>query len=352
MEKRLQLLWNEVMPDGGPCPQPDVTAVRRRVDAALDGRPRAMPHRILRLAVAAAAAMLLITGAAAASGALELPLHNVLSFFFRGENAPGSEQLVDAQPISVSDDNYTLTVPTSLADRNDVYFTLLIEAKTARARAYLSAPDLVMSGALVIDIPRSNGGTATHTSAYDPLTRTVRVEVDATVSQTGEIAVRLNDMEEGLWLRFQAQPVSDLTLRIDAEDRGVGPWLNPGQIEGPVTLKTVTLSPLSCHVEFTTAEYGLFPVLYFLWEDGTVDSLKNLSTPGGGHGDRQGDLYVIEHTWPFEAVQDLSRLSAVIFEGMAYPLDGSEPYEINVSAILIQKAEDGSAKFTSWMVNP
>ena len=333
MEKRLQILWDEVMPDSGPCPEPDGKAVRRRVDAALDGKPRAVPRRVLRLAVAAAAAMLLITGAAAASGALELPLHNALSFFFRGENAPGSEQLVDANPISVSDDNYTLTVTTILADQNDVYFTLTIEAKTARARKYLSDPEMGRNGGLTIHIPRDSGGTAP-SSVYDRFAHVFRVEVKATLGPTGEIAVRLNDMEEGLWLRFQAQPVSDLTLRIDAEGRGIGPWLDPGQIEGPVTLKTVTLSPLSCHAEYTTAEYGLYPVLHFLWADGTVDALEDLSTPGGGHGDRQGDVYIVEHTWPFDAVQDLSRLEAVIFEGMAYPLDGGEPYEVDLSAIL------------------
>ena len=312
-----------------------------RVQAALSGLPSRTKKRGLgavRTALIAAAALLLITGAAAAGGALELPLHNVLSFFFRGENAPGSEQLVDAQPISISDDNYTLTVTTILADRNDVYFTLTIEAKTARARKYLSDPELVWDGGLIIDIPRDSGSTAIGSSshsAYNLFTRTLRVEVKATVSQTGEIAIRLNDMEEGLWLRFQAQPVSDLTLRIDAGGRGVGYWINPDQMEGPVTLKTVTLSPLSCHAEYTSAEYGLFPVLHFLWEDGTVDALEDLqATPGGGHGDRQGDVYVCEHTWPFEAVQDLSRLEAVIFEGMAYPVDGSEPYEIDIGAIL------------------
>ena len=335
MEKRLQKLWDEVTPDGGPCPQPDVKKIQRRVDAALDGRPRAVPRRMLRLAVAAAAAMLLITGAAAASGALELPLHNVLSFFFRGENTPGSEQLVDARPISVSDDNYTLTVTTTLADKTDVYLTLTIEAKTARARKYLSDPDLWKSDTLAIDIPRNGGGTAKYFSAYDPSTHTIQVEVKATVGPTGEIAIRLDDMEEGLWLRFQAQPVSDLTLHIGAEGRGVGPWDDPGQMEGPVTLKTVTLSPLSCHVEFTTAEAECCPVLWFLWADGTVNAMEDLqSGRGGGHGERQGDVYVCEHNWPFDAVQDLSRLSAVVFEGMAYPLDGGEPYGIDVSAIL------------------
>ena len=334
MKRRLQELWNEVTPDSGPCPQPDVKQVQRRVDAALDGKPRAVPRRILRLAVAAAAAILLITGAAAASGVLELPLHNVLSFFFRGENAPGSEQLVDAQPISVSDDNYTLTVTTTLADRNDVYLTLTIEAKTARARAYLSDPDLWMSGALTIDIPRSGGGTAKYFSAYDPSTRTLQVEVKATVGQTGEIAVRLDDMEEGLWLRFQVQPVSELTLRIDAEGRGIALY-DPNLSDGPVTLKTVTLSPLSCHVEYTADEPERYPVLYFLWTDGTVNGIRDLGIgQGSGHVSHPEDMYVCEHTWPFKAVQDLSRLAAVVFEGMAYPLDGGRPYEVDISAIL------------------
>ena len=338
MKKRLQILWDEVMPDSGPCPAPDVEKIRRRVNAAMGGRPRAVSRRMLRLAVAAAAAMLLITGAAAASGALELPLHNVLSFFFRGENAPGSEQLVNAQPISVSDDNYTLTVTTSLADRNDVYLTLLIEAKTARARAYLSAPDLVCRGGLIIDIPRGGGGTATH-SSYDPFTHTFRAEVDATIGRTGEIAIRLDDMEEGLWLRFRVQPTSDLTLHIDAEGWGTGPLYDPSQSEGPVTLKTVTLSPLSCHVEYTADDPECYPVLHFLWADGTVDGLEDIgSNHSSGHVSRQGEVYVCEQTWPFDAVRDLSQLSAVIFEGMAYPLDGGEPYAVDIGDILCQRA--------------
>ena len=105
MKKRLQELWNEVTPDSGPCPQPDVKQVQRRVDAALDGKPRAVPRRILRLAVAAAAAMLLITGAAAASGALELPVYNALSAFFWGENPENAFAMMTITPVSVEDDN-------------------------------------------------------------------------------------------------------------------------------------------------------------------------------------------------------------------------------------------------------
>ena len=101
-----------------------------------------------------------------------------------------------------------------------------------------------------------------------------------------------------------------------------------------MTLKTVTLSPLSCHVEYTAGEPERYPVLYFLWTDGTVNGIGELrSNHGSGHVGRQGDVYVCEHTWPFDAVQDLSRLSAVIFEGMAYPLDGGEPYAVDAGAL-------------------
>ena len=81
MKKRLRKLWDEVIPDGGPCPQPDIKKVRRRVDAALDGRPRAVSRRTLRLAVLAAAVVLLTGAALAVGGELELipPEFNVLS---------------------------------------------------------------------------------------------------------------------------------------------------------------------------------------------------------------------------------------------------------------------------------
>ena len=82
MKNRLQSLWAEVMPEGGPCPQPDVKRVQRRVDAALDEPPRIFyPWRVLRLTAACAAALALLTGAAAAAGVLPLPELNALNIF-------------------------------------------------------------------------------------------------------------------------------------------------------------------------------------------------------------------------------------------------------------------------------
>ena len=79
MRRRLQKLWDDVTPYGGCCPEPDMEKIRRRVDAALDGRPRAVSRRRLKLAIMAAAAVLLLTGTALAGEELIPPEFNVLS---------------------------------------------------------------------------------------------------------------------------------------------------------------------------------------------------------------------------------------------------------------------------------
>ena len=95
-------------------------------------------------------------------------------------SAPGAEELVNTNPISVSGDNYTMTVTTSMADGNTIYFTLLVEAKTAR------------------------------------------------------VSVRLSGVEEDLWLTFPVEPIHTATLEINAEGQGMCYWLGSGSA-GPVT---------------------------------------------------------------------------------------------------------------------
>ena len=138
MKNRLQTLWDEVTPEGGPCPRPNAKKVRRRVDAALDGKPRVLPRRALRLAAAAAAAVLLLSGTALAGGELIPPEFNVLSTQFTwGENPETAIAMMTITPVSAEDDNYTLTVTSSLADGNRLYFTLLVEAKNDEAKERL-----------------------------------------------------------------------------------------------------------------------------------------------------------------------------------------------------------------------
>ena len=42
-------------------------------------------------------------------------------------------------------------------------------------------------------------------------------------------------------------------------------------------------------------------------------------------------------SYSFPAVQDLSKLEAVVFEGMAYPLDKGEPYPVDVDALPLRE---------------
>jgi len=136
MKNRLQTLWDEVIPEGGPCPQPEAKDVRRRMDAALreEGQKR-RAIRPMRLAIVVAVlAAALVTGTALAAGELIPPPFNVLSEeFSRGENAANAIAMMSIDPVSVSDDNYTITVTSSLADGNELHFTLLIEAHNDEA---------------------------------------------------------------------------------------------------------------------------------------------------------------------------------------------------------------------------
>ena len=336
MKNRLQHLWNEVVPGGGACPQPDVKQVQRRVDAALDGKTRAAyPRRVVKMVLACAAAVLLLTGTALAGGELIPPEYNVLSAMFsRGENPETAIAMMTITPMAVEDDNYTMTVTSSLADGNKLYFTLLIEAKTDEAKERLKTTEF--SELMSYRISGCNSmGTSGEESPEDGV---LHLDVSATWRPAKSASVRLNAMDEGIWLTFPVKPVRSITLKVNAEGQGRGDSHHAAG--GPVTLKTVEVSPLSFKLDFTTpyAEQGV-PVVAFLWKDGSIQTAGQMDAIyPSGHGGPDSlfgssDTFRGQYSYEFRSVQDLSLLEAVIFEGMAYPLDGGEPYEVDVSDI-------------------
>ena len=333
MKNRLQSLWDQVLPEGGPCPQPDHKRVRRRVDAALDKKPRALhPWRTLRLAALCAAALALLTGAAAVTEmVLAPPTYNVLSAFFQGDAAPW-EELMDFQPVSVRDDNYTLTLTSTVADSSTLFYTFTVEAHSDEAWEALQKQ---MSESFYdLFSFRFHGSLGIGDGEVDPESRTLCLAVSTSRKWVASSAVRLNLMEKGKWLSFSYRPVSGLKLTIGAEGQGSGGRAHPG-LTGPVTLERLTLSPLTLEAEYTTENTELFPVLYFLWEDGTVSEVEPL-LGGEGHGSGHGTVgkaWDYTSSYSFDSVQDLSKLEAVVFEGMAYPLDGGEPYEVDLDAL-------------------
>lgn len=355
MKTRLQSLWDEVSPEGGPCPQPDRKAVRRRVDAALDQKPRVLhPWRAVRLATICAAALLLLTGTAVATGMLPLPEHNVLrAFFGRGENAPGAEGLVNAQPTSVSDENYTLTVTSSISDGSVFYLTVLLQGKTPQAAAYLQEPGFSSDLLGLWAAPLDSAGNIVRWGMccaacdywnYDPDSSTWSVNVRGNNPGGADcmVSLRCSKMEEGLRLTFPTQAIPTIVLDIGREGPGLDPYaFNPygfeDSIAGSVTLNRITLSPLSLRAEFTSPdESPPIPLLHFLWKDGSVSPARQLGIRGGASGYRHvgaGELWQLDETWTLNSVQDLSQMEAVVFGGLAYPLDGGAPYAVDVDAL-------------------
>ena len=340
MKNRLQELWKDVVPDCGPCPQPDVKKVQRRVDAVLDENRRAFDlRRKLKLAALCAAALVLLTGAAAVTEmVLAPPTYNVLSVFFRGDTAPW-EGLMDFQPVSVSDDNYTLTVTSTVADRSTLFYTFTMEAHSDEAWEALQKQ--ISESFYNLLSFRSHGSLSIGGGEDDPEARIMCMEVCTERGWGSSAAVRLNLMETGKWLSFSYRPVSDLKLTIGAEGQGTGGWAWP-DLAGPVTLERLTLSPLTIEAEYTTENTELFPVLWFLWEDGTVSEMESLlggEGHGSGHG-TVGEAWDYTRGYSFDSVQDLSTLEAVIFGGMAYPLDHGEPYAVDLSALPLRETEN------------
>ncbi|MCI8807028.1 MAG: DUF4179 domain-containing protein [Oscillospiraceae bacterium] len=338
MKSRLQTLWDQVSPEGGPCPQPNPWGVRRRVDAALDKKRRAAhPWRALKLTALCAAALVLLTGAAAVTElVLAPPTYNVLSAFFQGDAAPW-ESLMNFQPVSVSDDNYTLTVTSTVADKSTLFYTFTIEAHSDEA---WEALELQKRESFYDLFSFRSHGSISIGGEIDPELRTIYVSICTSRGWGSSAGIRLNLMEKGKWLSFSYRPVSDLKLNINAEGQGTGGWAYP-ELAGPVTLERLTLSPLTLEAEYTTGNTNLFPVLYFLWEDGTVsdqDSLRSGTGHGNGNGHGVNGVTKMNQSYSFPTVQDLSKLEAVVFEGMAYPVDKGEPYPVDVDALPLREA--------------
>lgn len=337
MKPRLQRLWDETVPQKGPSPRPRTRKILRRVREGM--APAQARHRkfLRRVVVIAAAALLLLLGGALAASRGELGEHNVLQVFFsRGETAEGMEALVNTQPLSVSDENYTLTLTSSIADQNDVYFTVELRAKTQHAREVLEGGlggGTSTNGTGILREFVSHGwrckpswiskSAGASSEAYDPETGVQQwaMSMGMGFGLRKEMAVRFDDMAEGLWLRFPVKPLSPVKRSINAQGQGCGSQeYAPGN---PVTLKKVILTPLSVRMKYSTDQRAPgTPVLDYLWKDGHVSSFGEMHVifPSGSGGK------TYDMSWQFKSVQDIRQMEAVIFAGTAYPLDGGKPY--------------------------
>ena len=345
MRDRMQALWDDVVPLGVACPQADPAAVKRRVNAALNAVPserRTYMRQKIRFAAATAAVVGLLAGTALAAAGQ----WNVLDFYFEGDNTP-ADDYVNHETYSVSDDNYTLSVTSSVADTRSAYLLVTVEAKTDEARAALMADDF--ENISTFDLYTLSGDTANPEAALcgfgygeDELLRTgsSRSYGMSTHEMGPAHALRLRAgfMEDGLYVDIPLTPVEPLSLEINAEGTSFGTTHN---VKGgaSLTLASISLSPLSLHMEYSYPAGGgeAEPLLLFRKTDGTLLSWGQVVGTSGGMfatGEEDSGTVFISADYRLRSVLDLSRLDAVVFNGMAYPLDGGAPEAVEVDPAL------------------
>lgn len=341
MRHPLKKLWRETVPGQMPCPLADRKRVLRRVTAALPEQRRSLRlRRTARTLAAAAAVLVLLTATAAAGGALSE--YSVFSGLFR-EPSDYALSIVDMEPKSVSNNGYTLTVTSSVADDSEALFTLEIRPETEEARAFLASEDF---GALTasesvrgkandygpIALTASWIGWETlrmGRSMYDPETDSVCVEVgmDMGPGLWRQVSVHLNTMDDDVWLNFGVNRVPSVTVEI-------------AEVEEKPGLYKVRLSPLSVWMEYAIEETAAerraagvretMPHVSALWADGTLTDLWELDTSGAGGSGRSSDNYLwhYKNYCRFSQVQDFGQVTAIVYDGTVYPLDGGESYPL------------------------
>ena len=250
MRDRMRELWDDVVPADAPCPQADPAAVKRRVNAALNAVPserRTYMRQKIRLAAAAAAVV--------AAGQW-----NVLDFFYEGDTSP-AVNYVNNQVYSVSDDNYTLSVTSSVADTRSAYLLITIEAKTDEARVALMAEGFNNMDTFSVRILEDEAAKPEPTPTGDApapevlalsyrireeknlrtdSSRTWGMELQPMSADTYAVDLRLNAMADDVYVEIPVEPVEPITVEINAEGTSFGTFY---YIEGGQSM--LTLSP-SC----------------------------------------------------------------------------------------------------------
>ena len=340
MKAPMRELWDDVTPLGGPCPAPRPGEVARLVNEALDADPserRRHMRQKMRTAALLAAALLVLTGSVFAAARN----WTVLDAFFGGSSEEG-EALMNDQTYSVSDDNYTLTVTNSLADEAAAYLTVTVTAKTPEAAEALMADDFENMDTWEVEVPHTEENTVAGVIMVSLSTgeeKALRTETSRTwhmelrLGSTPEtVSIRLGAMVKDLWLEVPLTLAESVTVAVNAPGTGAGAYDNAAG--GPVTLRTVTLSPLGLTLDYTYSEEAR-AVPAFLGTDGTLYTWSQLVSDlaKGGSSRPEGEVTAVSAKYAFRSVQDLSALEAVVFEGTAYPLDGGAPYAVDVSGL-------------------
>lgn len=348
---RMDELWKDMGRTDTPTAA-DARAVKARVHAALDADPaerKVYMRQKTRFALAAAALALAVTGSALAVSANL----DVLQAFFQGDTSPAQEYM-DRTVRSVSDENYTLTVESSVADENTAYLVVTVKALNEESRQFLfskefTGMDTFHVGTLNADGTRTEHGISGFGMGELKEARTENsISWYADADLTGPAAfirIRLDYMGEDKEVRVPLNPAPSVAVEINTS--GVGIPDMETTAAGTLTVERVTLTPLTCKVltadEPRSRGYETHPRVFFRMADGSIRTQSQMMESTGSH--TVGDMIEakgpddvtrasVEHDYRFREVQDLSLIRSVIVFDQEFPLDGSKPKTLAHDAAL------------------
>ena len=213
----------------------------------------------------------------------------------------------------------------------------LLRERAARLLAAVEALEEPIPEDLGVDeqtgcnIPARNAmsmGVREIKQAATQTSRTWQLDVSLDSNEAANyLHARLCYMNRACTIALPLSPAESVTLDIGAS--GPGSPTSENTQGGTITLESVTLSPFTCQIaaRHEDGNKEVDPLIFFLLEDGTLRTSGQLlfHSKTSYHSDGTAD-----YSYQFQEVLDLSQLSAVVFDGTAYPLDGGAAYGVEV----------------------
>ena len=298
-------------------------------------------HRVL---IAAALCVVLAITALAVASHLD-----VLSIYFRGDTTP-AQKYMDTTTYTVSDENYTLTVDSLMADEGAAFFSATITARNEATREFLFSDDFagVETFNTLVRVPpeevSSQGcefcGVGTRygeheTSVAD--SRSFHFSVTDLHYPTDTLLFYCGYMEEGKTLELPITPAPSVTVEIGATGQGIPD--SDTHEPGTITISSVKLSPFYCVVDCSDApaqtSHEYQPRIFFRMADGSIRTQNQMASYADGNysQERWKDENGITHgrmtdKYRFYEVQTLEDITSIIVFDREYPLDGSASFPV------------------------
>lgn len=295
--------------------------------AAEEGRQIRMKKHILIAAAAAA----LCTGTIFAAQKLELA-----DIFFEGKTDSVQQEVQNIEK-TVENGDYRMTLEQVLNDDNKAFVVFSVEPLHEEAAKAMEGADyfafdynITLSppedydwqsgwGVSGQDMEEYNQGKkkyyAWDVDFYNPEHKPLTLSLD----KDHQISVPIeSDLEQVRLEIGETVPVITYTYQSATEADGSTVDESVAQVEER-TIEFINVSPLSVAVRFREETLDPHGYLYFELADGTYCGNAALAP----YGNSAAENTVI---YSFSEIMDLSDIRAVVVDGMAYPLDGSQAY--------------------------